>query len=42
MQRCIEARAALLRNANPSLQIEATIVEIAALAPASARVGATT
>jgi DNA polymerase-3 subunit delta' len=42
MQRCVEARAALLRNANPSLQIEATIVEIASLAPTSARVGATT
>ncbi|MGH2756646.1 MAG: DNA polymerase III subunit delta' [Actinomycetota bacterium] len=42
MQRCIDARAALVRNANPPLQIEATLVEIASLAPATARVGAQT
>lgn len=40
MQVCVEARAALIRNANPSLQIEATLVELASFAPASARVGA--
>lgn len=42
MQRCIDARGALVRNANPSLQIEATLMEIASLAPGSARVGAGT
>lgn len=42
MQRCIDARAGLVRNANPSLQIEATLVAIASVVPATARVGAAT
>ncbi len=37
--RCVDTRAALLRNANPSLQIEAVLVEIARLVPVESTVG---
>ncbi|MDQ3963759.1 MAG: DNA polymerase III subunit delta' [Actinomycetota bacterium] len=37
--RCVETRAALLRNANPSLQIEAVLVELTRLVPAESTVG---
>jgi DNA polymerase-3 subunit delta' len=40
MERCVEARAALLKNANPPLQIEATLVQLTALVPPQAKVGA--
>jgi DNA polymerase III subunit delta' len=40
IERCIEARASLTRNANQTLAIEATLAEIAYLIPAAARVGA--
>ena len=40
VERCVEARAALLKNANASLAIEATLVELTRLVPAHARVGA--
>lgn len=40
IERCIDARAALLRNANPSLQIEATMIELGRLVPSESRVGA--
>jgi DNA polymerase-3 subunit delta' len=40
IERCVEARAALLKNANPSLQIEATLVQLTALVPPQAKVGA--
>jgi DNA polymerase III subunit delta' len=39
VERCIEARASLTRNANQTLAIEATLVEIARLLPAAARAG---
>ena len=38
IERCVEARAALLKNANPALAIEATLVELSSLVPARARV----
>jgi hypothetical protein len=37
--RCVETRAALLRNANPALQIEAVLVELARLVPVESTVG---
>lgn len=37
--RCVATRAALLRNANPSLQIEAALVELARLVPVESTVG---
>lgn len=37
-ERCIDARAALSRNANPTVAIEAVLLELARLAPAPARV----
>ena len=37
--RCVDTRAALLRNANPSLQIEAVLVELARLVPVESTVG---
>jgi DNA polymerase-3 subunit delta' len=40
VQRCVEARAALLKNANVTLAIEATLLELARLVPAQSRVGA--
>jgi DNA polymerase-3 subunit delta' len=40
VQRCVEARAALLKNANVALAIEATLLELARLVPAQSRVGA--
>ncbi|MGH2808624.1 MAG: DNA polymerase III subunit delta' [Actinomycetota bacterium] len=40
MEKCVDARAALLKNANPPLQIEATLVQLTALVPPQARVGA--
>ena len=40
VERCVQARAALLKNANASLAIEATLVELTRLVPAHARVGA--
>lgn len=39
IERCVETRAALLRNANPSLQIEAVLVELTRLVPAESTVG---
>lgn len=39
VERCINARAALLKNANAPLAIEATLVELTRLVPAHARVG---
>ncbi len=39
IERCVQTRAALLRNANPSLQIEAVLVELFRLAPAESTVG---
>jgi DNA polymerase-3 subunit delta' len=40
VERCVEARASLLKNANVALAIEATLVELARLVPAQSRVGA--
>ncbi len=40
-ERCIEARASFMSNANPTLAIEATLVEIGHLVPAEARVAST-
>lgn len=40
VERCVQARAALLKNANVPLAIEATLVELTRLVPAHARVGA--
>lgn len=37
-ERCVEARASFISNANPTLAIEATLVEIGHLVPAAARV----
>lgn len=39
IERCVETRAALLRNANPSLQIEAVLIELTRLVPAESTVG---
>jgi DNA polymerase-3 subunit delta' len=39
VERCIEARAALVRNANVAVAIEAVLLELARLVPAPARVG---
>ena len=39
VERCVEARAALLKNANQTLQIEALLLDLARLAPPFARVG---
>jgi DNA polymerase-3 subunit delta' len=38
-ERCVDARASFVSNANPTLAIEATLVEIGHLVPADARVG---
>ena len=38
-ERCIEARAALIRNANVAVAIEAVLLELVRLVPAPARVG---
>lgn len=38
-ERCVDARASFMSNANPTLAIEATLVEIGHLVPADARVG---
>ena len=42
MERCVEARAGLIRNANVVLAIEATLIELSALVPPPAGVGAGT
>ncbi len=39
IERCVVTRAALLRNANPSLQIEAVLVELTRLVPVESTVG---
>lgn len=39
IERCVTTRAALLRNANPSLQIEALLVELTRLVPSESTVG---
>jgi hypothetical protein len=38
-ERCVDARASFMSNANPTLAIESTLVEIGHLVPADARVG---
>ena len=38
-ERCVDARSSFMSNANPTLAIEATLVEIGHLVPADARVG---
>ena len=40
VERCIVARGALARNANQTLALEATLIDLARLVPPSARVGA--
>ncbi len=40
MERCVVARAGLIRNANVALAIEATLIELSALVPPPAAVGA--
>ncbi|HEV3472977.1 MAG TPA: DNA polymerase III subunit delta' [Actinomycetota bacterium] len=39
IERCVQTRAALLRNANPALQMEAVLVEVSRLVPAESTVG---
>ncbi len=39
-ERCIRARASLLKNANVPLAIESTLVELARIVPTEATVGA--
>ncbi len=38
-ERCVDARASFMSNANPTLAIESTLVEVGHLVPADARVG---
>jgi hypothetical protein len=40
VERCVEARAALLKNANVALTVEAALVELARLVPVEARAAA--
>jgi hypothetical protein len=39
VERCVDARASFMSNANPTLAIESALVEIGHLVPAAARVG---